>query len=132
MDRLGVTIPNKNLKQQKFKLLQLDSFYDFANPLNHVRNFEAKWSHIAIGRKMCLAFQTNLKSSAYIWFYCPKSENIGSFEQLAMAFAQNFTTSMIRDKDINSLSKMRQYQVEVIQDFITKFAWEMIEAENID
>ena len=59
-------------------------------------------------------------------------EQLDSLKELAMAFIQNFATSRIQGKDINSLMSRRKNYGESIRSIIKRFAKKKIEAKNIN
>ena len=93
----------------KFRLLQLESYDGFKDPLDHIESFKTLMLlQMTPDEVMCRAFPTTLKGVTRVWFSKIPTRPIVDFEQLSKDFVQHFIRGQRHKKPTGHLLNIQQ------------------------
>ena len=106
----------------KFHMLQVESYDESKDPLNHLESFKTLM-HLqgVVNEIMCKAFPTTLKDPARIWFSKLTLNSIRIFKELSAQFASHFIWGHRYKKSIACLMSIKQREDETLRFYIACF-----------
>ena len=118
---------------QKFRMLQIESYDEVNDPLNHLETFKTLMHLQGVPDEIiCRAFPTTLKGPARIWFNRLTLNSINTFKELGAQFTSHFIGGHRYKRSTTCLMSIKQREDETLRSYITRFNKEALSIDEAD
>ena len=108
IDSLFTASVNSFPLPHKFHMLQIDSYDEVKDPLDHLETFKTLMHLQGVANEiMCRAFPTTLKGAARIWFSRLMPGSINTFKELSTQFTAHFIEGHMYKKSTACLMSIK-------------------------
>ena len=118
---------------QKFRMLQIESYDEVNDPLNHLETFKTLMHLQGVPDEIiCRAFPTTLKGPARIWFNRLTLNSINTFKELGAQFTSHFIGGHTYKRSTACLMSIKQREDKTLRSYITRFNKEALSIDEAD